>query len=114
MWPRLCIAVLLLLLGTYGAIAQPTTLPPNTVVGRLGIGPGPAQAIPFLQLFSLGMAVAPPIGATTPNSGSFTSLSITGPFNTGITGLLQCLHVNTLGVMSGTGSDCGTGGGVAR
>jgi hypothetical protein len=28
----------------------PQTLPPNTVVGRSGVGPGPAQAIPFAQL----------------------------------------------------------------
>lgn len=29
----------------------------------------------------------------------------------GITGSTQCLHVNTSGVVSGTGSDCGAGGG---
>jgi hypothetical protein len=29
----------------------------------------------------------------------------------GITGSAQCLHVNSSGVISGTGSDCGTGGG---
>lgn len=28
-----------------------------------------------------------------------------------VTGSTQCLHVNTSGVVSGTGSDCGTGGG---
>jgi hypothetical protein len=28
------------------------SLPPNTVVGRLGIGPGPAQAIPLKKLFA--------------------------------------------------------------
>src|SRR5580693_7610024 len=28
-----------------------------------------------------------------------------------ITGSTQCLHVSTLGVLSGTGSDCGSGGG---
>jgi len=30
------------------AFPFPPTLPPNTIVGRLGIGPGPAEAIPFL------------------------------------------------------------------
>lgn len=30
----------------------PQTLPPNTVVGRLGVGPGPSQAIPFSVLNS--------------------------------------------------------------
>ena len=37
----------------------PQTLPPNTVVGRLGIGPGPAQAIPITALFSQGIAGTP-------------------------------------------------------
>lgn len=31
----------------------------------------------------------------------------------GITGSTQCLHVNTSGVVSGTGSDCGSGGSTA-
>lgn len=39
----------LLALGSTVGDAQ-TTLPPNTVLGRLGIGPGPAQAIPFATL----------------------------------------------------------------
>lgn len=38
-----------LALGTVAGDAQ-QTLPPNTVVGRLGIGPGPSQAIPFATL----------------------------------------------------------------
>lgn len=37
----------LLAIGSLTADAQQQTLPANTVVGRLGIGPGPAQAIPF-------------------------------------------------------------------
>lgn len=53
------LAALAALIGS--AVAQtpnfPQTLPANTVVGRLGIGPGPSQAIPFAtlsaQLFSL-------------------------------------------------------------
>lgn len=34
------------------APAYPQTLPPNTVVGRLGVGPGPAEAIPFSKFQS--------------------------------------------------------------
>lgn len=39
----------LLAIGSTVGDAQ-QTLPPNTVVGRLGIGPGPSQAIPFATL----------------------------------------------------------------
>ena len=49
------IIAFLLLLCTSAAAQVPTlpqTLPPNTVMGRLGIGPGPAQAIPFNVLFT--------------------------------------------------------------
>jgi len=41
------------------------------------------------------------------STGSFSSIT-----NTGITGSTQCLHVNTAGLMSGTGADCGSGGGT--
>ncbi len=46
------IAALLLLAGLAPAAAQPFpgTLPANSAVGRLGVGPGPAQAIPFSTL----------------------------------------------------------------
>lgn len=46
------------------------------------------------------------IGASIPSTGVFTSLT-----DTGITGSTQCLHANASGVISGTGSDCGAGGG---
>lgn len=39
--------------------------------------------------------------------------SFTGNFTLPITGLTQCLHVNSAGLVSGTGSDCGGGGGGA-
>lgn len=44
----------------------------------------------------------------TPNIGAATASGLT---LSGITGSTQCLHVNTSGVVSGTGSDCGAGGG---
>jgi hypothetical protein len=45
--------VLAVLTETAAQVPQfPQTLPANTVVGRAGIGPGPAQAIPFGVLFS--------------------------------------------------------------
>jgi carbohydrate esterase-like sialic acid-specific acetylesterase len=45
---------LLLCLAASAAHAQlPQTLPANTVVGRLGIGPGAGQAIPFASFFPM-------------------------------------------------------------
>ena len=44
-------------------------------------------------------------------NGSFVSLLASGPLTIDVTGVTQCLHVNSLGVVSGTGSDCGSGGG---
>lgn len=38
------------------------------------------------------------------------SLIATGTITTAIKGSTQCLHVNSSGVLSGTGSDCGAGG----
>jgi hypothetical protein len=40
------------------------------------------------------------------------SPTFTGTITTPITGLIQCLHVSSLGVVTGTGADCGSGGGV--
>lgn len=51
-------------LGLLPAIAPaqvpnfPQTLPANTVVGRLGIGPGPSQAIPITTIFERGATAA--------------------------------------------------------
>lgn len=49
-----------------------------------------------------------PVGASpaTPNTGIFSSLTLGA-----ITGSVQCLHVNSSGLVSGTGADCGSGGG---
>jgi hypothetical protein len=48
----------LLALLALGSTAGTQTLPANTVVGRLSIGPGPAQAIPFSTL-AANLSVAP-------------------------------------------------------
>jgi len=55
----------------------------------------------------------PPIGATTASTGAFTTLGATGNLTTNVTGSTQCLHASTAGVVSGTGSDCGSGGSPA-
>jgi hypothetical protein len=56
------------------------------------------------------LATPPAIGGTTPAAGAFTTLSASGNLTTNVTGSTQCLHVNTSGVVSGTGLDCGSGG----
>lgn len=72
--------------------------------GSLGIsGSG---TINSTTLLGSTWAVPGAIGATTPSTGAFTLLDITG-----ITGMVQCLHVNSAGLISGTGADCGSGGG---
>lgn len=58
-------------------------------------------------------ATPPAIGGTTPAAGAFTTLSASGNLTTNVTGSTQCLHVNTSGVVTGTGSDCGAGGSTA-
>ena len=45
------------------------------------------------------------IGTGTPAAGTFSALTLSS-----ITGSAQCLHVNSSGVVSGTGADCGSGG----
>jgi len=45
------------------------------------------------------------IGTGTPAAGTFSALTLSS-----ITGSAQCLHVNSSGLVSGTGSDCGSGG----
>lgn len=64
---RTILAALALLLAPLAALAQvpnyPQTLPQNTVVGRLGTGAGPSQAIPFTTL-------APPLLAGVCSAGT--------------------------------------------
>lgn len=40
------------------------------------------------------------------------SPTFTGTFTIPVTGSVQCLHVSTAGLVTGTGADCGTGGGT--
>ncbi len=54
---------------------------------------------------------SPTIATPTITSPSISSASISGLTISNITGSTQCLHVNTTGFVSGTGSDCGSGGG---
>ena len=49
------------------------------------------------------------VGATTPNTGAFTTLSASGNLTTNVTGSTQCLQVNSSGVVSGSAGSCGGG-----
>jgi hypothetical protein len=57
-------------------------------------------------------ATPPAIGGGTPAAGSFTTLSANSTLTTAITGSTQCLHVDSAGVVSGSGSDCGAAAGT--
>ena len=58
----------------------------------------------FTSLF----ASPPAVGGTAAAAGKFTTLQATSNLTTNVTGLTQCLHVNTSGVVSGSGLDCGS------
>lgn len=94
---------------------------PTLTTPALGVATATSVAIGGATIGANGLAVTGHIllegvtstGAT--GTGKFvfdTSPTITTGMTLGfITGTTQCLHVNTSGVVSGTGSDCGTGGG---
>ena len=76
-------------------------------------GTGSASAAPaWAAIASADLAAAltapPPIGATTPNTGGFSSLKDTGAASGSGE---NCLQVDTAGNISNTGSACGSGGG---
>lgn len=77
----------------FGALA---TITPGTGVATLLANPSSGTGAP--------------LGGTAPTMSSPT-INTAATFGF-ITGSTQCLHVNTSGVLSGTGSDCGAGGGA--
>jgi hypothetical protein len=85
------------------ALGTPTALVLTNATGL------PNASVIGLGTFATANAATPPaIGGTTPAAGTFSSLK-----DTGVTGLTQCLHVDTTGAVTGTGSDCGSGGSTA-
>ena len=75
-----------------------------------------ATGLPIAGLTGLGTGVAAALAAAVTGSGGI-ALATSPTFATGvtfgfITGSTQCLHVNSSGVVSGTGSDCGSGSGA--
>lgn len=100
--------------------------PNNYVCANVSGGSAPPKAVPASSLVVPGAGTVTSVSVVTANgiSGSVANPSSTPAITialgaitpsavtiTGITGSTQCLHVNTSGVISGTGSDCGAGGG---
>ncbi|MDR5728316.1 MAG: hypothetical protein RB191_12885 [Terriglobia bacterium] len=91
--------------GTIGATSAP-------IAGLTGAGTGVLTFLATPSSANLASAV-------TGETGSGALVFGTSPtFTTGatlgfVTGSTQCLHVNTSGLISGTGSDCGSGGSTA-
>jgi hypothetical protein len=99
--------------GTISATSAPLT-------GITGFGTGISTFLATPSSANLAAAVTGETGSgalvfatspalITPNIGNATAPGLT---LSAITGLTQCLHVNGSGVVSGTGSDCGSGGGA--
>lgn len=87
--------------GTY-TIRSPVTAANNSI--NLANASG---TMALLETF----AAPPAIGNTTPAAGTFSTLTSASVTVSGVTGSVQCLHVNSSGLISGTGTDCGAGGG---
>ena len=64
--------------------------------------------VPLLLVASPLLAQLYPYSPLSPAGVTTGSLTSNGMTNTAITGSTQCLHVDTNGAMTGTGSDCGT------
>lgn len=110
---RRLIAAFLVLLGLAPAAAQspsfPQTLPANTVVGRLGVGPGPAQAIPFSRLITALDSINGPGSSTVGNVAVWDNLTGSSLANTGGTASIN-LSTASGAIISGAAIDLRPGG----
>ena len=106
---KLLIAALTLVAAP--AVAQvPPTLQPNTVLGRLGATPGPAQQIPFTTLSAqLSIGATPPGGP--PGSVQFNSAGVFGGISLSANSLIGALAPNTPTLI--TINNCNTPGSSA-
>jgi hypothetical protein len=90
-----------------GVITTSGNCLPLTVAGVAGDVVTAAGANGVQDSGTLLTALAPKASPTFTGTVDIPALDLTA-----ITGSTQCLHVNTSGVVSGVGSDCGAGGGV--
>ena len=94
------------------------TMPSCSVTNALGWTSGTgfacnssitANAVPAANLTGATLAAGVTASSLT-SVGTLSSLTVSGSTTlSGISGSTQCLHVNNSGVISGTGSDCGSG-----
>jgi hypothetical protein len=95
--------------GTQAAVGNGGTGGTTFAVGSLLTGNSTSALVALADvatgqvLVSGGVGTIPAWSATP----SFTGLTLSG-----ISGSVQCLHVSSAGLISGTGSDCGSGGGA--
>jgi hypothetical protein len=79
-----------------------------TTSGTLSVTCTKTSGTSFGTFATQNYATPPAIGGTTPAAGAFTTLSATGNLTTNVTGSTQCLQVNSSGMVSGSGINCGT------
>lgn len=87
-------------------------LPTST---QLPVSNGPTTHLFFTSYTSstgVFTAAQPVVGDVT-GAAPLASPTFTGSVTIPITGSTQCLHANSSGVISGTGADCGAGGGIS-
>lgn len=95
-------------LATSPTLVTPALGTPSALVLTNATGLPNASVIGLGTFATANSATPPAIGGTTPAAGTFSSLK-----DTGVTGSTQCLHADTTGAVTGTGSDCGSGGSTA-
>ncbi len=86
----------------------------STVTSSFALGTGVQTFLTTPTSANLAAALTNETGsglAVFATSPTLTTPTISGNLTTNITGSTQCVHANTSGVLSGTGSDCGSGGG---
>ena len=98
-----------------GSIANAKLANSSMTIAGHAVSLGGTQALAAADLSNGTTGTGAVVLAASPTlSGTATAsaLTLTGTLTTNVTGSTQCLHVNTSGVVSGTGSDCGSGGGA--
>jgi hypothetical protein len=93
--------------SAFNSLTSGTNTSATMLVGSgASLAPTGTGTVTASGLTSTALAAPPAIGGTTPAAGAFSSLT-----DAGVTGSTQCLQANSAGLITGTGSACGSGGG---